>query len=218
MHRLGLTLGPRGRERDPLPVRRAQQRPLHRDRLAQAVAQHGQTGHPELGKVPQHLTRHVAGDNSSLQRVVVDQHRGGEGLEAVDAQGVEDPGAHPGHVRLARLDVMHDLLLECRLVVSPPVDDLDPDVATGELPDPPDEVSDRGLHLQRSFVIAAGHRQDDRLATAACLVPAACAAGAARGHESSEQEDRRDPAANIHGDLVNGKLAYDAGPIGGIAP
>jgi hypothetical protein len=66
-----------------------------------------------------------------LQWIAVDQQGGGERLEAVDAQGVEDPGADDTEIVPAGGDAADDLLFAVRRVLADVVNHVDLDVSCG---------------------------------------------------------------------------------------
>ena len=170
-------------EPDAPPVTGAQQRLLYGDRLAHPVGEHRQPRHTERLQTRQHLTGDVAAQHRLLQGVAVDEHRGGQRLEARDPEGVEDARPDPGEISLPTGDVPHDLQLEVRGVRAPFVRDLDAQSTARDLGDPVDEV--RNSRLVVEVCVPVGQRQHDRLARPASLVPVGACRAADKGDRSA---------------------------------
>src|SRR5439155_22792802 len=126
----------------------------HSDRLAQAIGEHGETGHAQLGEALQHLARNLASDHCSLQRIAVDEHGRGEGLEVLDAERVEDPRSNPREVSLAGCDISDDLLLHTwgGSEATPFADEFDPYVAGRTRAHPLDEIGHVRLTVRAAGV------------------------------------------------------------------
>jgi hypothetical protein len=138
----------------------------------------------------QHLRRDRAGDHGLLQWVTVDQHGRRQGLEGLDAEGVEDSRSDPPQVRLTGGDIAHDPLFEVRLEVAPPLDILDPELAAGQIVDTPDEIGHG--RLERRILVPIGQPQHHRLAFPARL---AAGARASRSDGRDDEKQRDHPTA-----------------------
>ena len=95
------------------------------------VGENAKALHPHLVQRRHHPRGDAAVDDSLLQWIAVDQQRGGERLEAVDAQGVEDPGADDTEIVPAGGDAADDLLFAVRRVLADVIHHVDLDVSCG---------------------------------------------------------------------------------------
>src|SRR5262249_59382506 len=95
------------------------------------VGEDDHAGHMQLVQRRHHPGGDAAVDDGLLQGIAVDQQGGGERLEAVDTQGVEDTGADDTEIVPACGDVADDLLFAVRRVLADVVDHVDLDVSCG---------------------------------------------------------------------------------------
>ena len=171
---------------------------LHPYRFAQAVAEDRQPGHVQLGQARHHLGRQGTADHRVLQRVIVDEHRGAQGLETCDPQRVEDAGPGEADVEASVGDVLDDLLLGVHGQPADLVGDLDRHFPAGQIADALREV----LHFRRSGQVGIdiSHPEDHRLVHAARLVgaPYPARAGAGQDYRARNQPDRRDLGPGLY--------------------
>ena len=167
-----------GADGQAMPVRGGQQRPAHRDGMAQRVAQDRQAGQVHPAQPGEHPRGHGAVEDGVLQRVAIDQHRRRQRPETRHADGVERLAARPSQVHPPGGDRVDHLGLVAGRVVAPLVDDLDLDRSAGQRPDPPNEAR----HRRGWCVRGVGHPQHHRAAGLTARLIGARRSAAAGGH------------------------------------